>query len=44
MFQFIVAVLLLTLIPSHILWLIERGHEDGIISAKSYFPGIFEAV
>ena len=44
MIQFVVAVLLLILIPSNILWLIERRHSDGIIRAKSYFPGIFEAV
>ena len=36
------AALLLTVIPAHIIWLIERGHSDSMVS-KSYFPGIFQA-
>ncbi len=35
--------LLLALIPAHLLWLLERRHENGIISNRNYFPGIFEA-
>lgn len=31
------------LIPAHLIWWSERRHERGIIEAKSYFPGIFEA-
>jgi polar amino acid transport system substrate-binding protein len=34
---------LLVLIPAHVLWLLERRHEDGIISNRNYFPGIFQA-
>jgi polar amino acid transport system substrate-binding protein len=34
--------LLLVLIPSHVIWLVERRHDEGIIS-KSYYPGIFKA-
>ncbi|MGI9123829.1 MAG: transporter substrate-binding domain-containing protein [Mycobacterium sp.] len=34
--------LLLTVIPAHITWLIERRHHNSMVS-KSYFPGIFEA-
>lgn len=44
MSQFIIAVLLLILIPAHLLWFIERRSDEGIIRRKSYFPGIFEAV
>jgi len=35
--------LLLVLIPAHIVWLFERRQQDGLISNKHYFPGIFEA-
>jgi polar amino acid transport system substrate-binding protein len=36
--------LLLVLIPAHLVWLFERGREDGIIKTRSYIPGIFEAI
>jgi len=35
--------LLLVLIPAHLVWLLERRHQNGIISKRNYFPGIFEA-
>ena len=35
--------LLLALIPAHVVWLLERWREDGMISSRKYFPGIFEA-
>jgi polar amino acid transport system substrate-binding protein len=34
---------LLVLIPAHVVWLLERRHEEGIISNRNYFPGIFQA-
>jgi polar amino acid transport system substrate-binding protein len=37
------AAFLLTVIPAHIIWLVERGHSDTMVS-KSYFPGIFQAL
>ncbi len=36
--------LLLVLIPGHLVWLVERRHQGGIISNRNYFPGIFEAI
>ncbi|MGO9445440.1 MAG: transporter substrate-binding domain-containing protein [Thiobacillaceae bacterium] len=36
--------LLLVLIPAHLVWLFERNHQDGMISSRNYFPGIFEAI
>jgi polar amino acid transport system substrate-binding protein len=36
--------LLLVLIPAHLVWLLERRDQDGIISNRKYFPGIFEAI
>jgi polar amino acid transport system substrate-binding protein len=35
--------LVLVLIPAHLVWLLERRGQDGIISSPNYFPGIFEA-
>jgi len=32
----------ITLIPAHIVWLIERRHADSMVS-KSYYPGILQA-
>ena len=36
------AAFVITLLPAHILWLLERRHPDSMVS-KSYFPGIFQA-
>lgn len=41
--QFLIAVAIVILVPSHLLWFLERRSEEGIIRHKSYFPGIFEA-
>ncbi len=38
----LLAALALTVIPAHIIWLLERRHADSMVS-KSYFPGIFQA-
>jgi polar amino acid transport system substrate-binding protein len=35
--------LLLLLVPAHIVWLLERRHDKGIIPTRKYFPGIFHA-
>jgi polar amino acid transport system substrate-binding protein len=36
--------LLLVLIPAHLVWWFERRKDNGIVSNRSYFPGILEAV
>src|SRR5215469_7635458 len=36
--------LVLVLIPAHLVWLLERGREGGMIRNPRYFPGIFEAM
>jgi polar amino acid transport system substrate-binding protein len=36
--------LLFVLIPSHLIWLLERRHKNGIIPSENYFPGIFYAM
>jgi polar amino acid transport system substrate-binding protein len=36
--------LVLILIPAHLVWLLERGREGGMIRNPKYFPGIFEAM
>lgn len=38
----LLAALILTVIPAHIVWLLERRHEGSMVS-KKYFPGIFQA-
>jgi polar amino acid transport system substrate-binding protein len=35
--------LLLIVIPAHILWFVERRHQNGITDDR-YFPGIFQAL
>lgn len=37
-----IAALLLTIVPAHIVWLLERRHHDSMMSRK-YFPGIVQA-
>jgi polar amino acid transport system substrate-binding protein len=34
---------LIVLIPAHIIWVSERGRDDGMEVSRSYFPGIFQA-
>jgi polar amino acid transport system substrate-binding protein len=34
---------LIVLIPAHIVWVSERGRDDGMEVSRSYFPGIFQA-
>jgi polar amino acid transport system substrate-binding protein len=36
--------LLLIIVPAHIVWLVERRHEQGIIPDRRYVPGIFHAM
>ena len=42
MLGWLIAALLISVLPAHILWLIERRHDTGAVS-KHYFPGIFQA-
>ena len=36
--------LLLLLIPSHVVWFLERRHNSGIVPTDKYIPGIFYAM
>ncbi|WP_328352774.1 transporter substrate-binding domain-containing protein [Mycobacterium sp. NBC_00419] len=36
------AAFVITVIPAHITWLVERRHEESMVS-KSYFPGVLQA-
>ena len=36
--------LVLILIPAHLVWLLERRRENGMITNPKYIPGIFEAM
>jgi polar amino acid transport system substrate-binding protein len=42
MLLYLFAALVITLLPAHILWLVERRHADSTM-ARTYFPGIFQA-
>ena len=42
MLIWLIAALTLAVVPSHIVWLMERRHTNSMVS-KSYFPGIFQA-
>jgi polar amino acid transport system substrate-binding protein len=38
----LIAAVILTLIPAHVTWLLERRHPESMVS-RSYFPGIFQS-
>ena len=40
----LVAVLVVIVIPAHVVWLLDRGNKDGVSPAKNYFPGIFHSL
>lgn len=42
MLVWLLAALALTVIPAHIIWLMERGDPESMV-ARAYFPGIFQA-
>ena len=42
MLVWLLAALALTVVPAHIIWLMERGDPESMVS-KAYFPGIFQA-
>ena len=35
---------IIVILPAHLLWLLDRGNEDGASPARGYFPGIFHAL
>ena len=42
MLVWLLAALALTVLPAHIIWLLERGNKESMVD-RSYFPGIFQA-
>ena len=36
--------LFIIIVPAHLLWLLDRGNEDGASPSKAYFPGILHAM
>ena len=36
--------LLLIILPAHVVWLLERRQNEGIIRSEKYIPGIFDAL
>ena len=43
MLVWVAAALVIALIPAHITWLMERRHDDSMVS-RAYFPGIFQSI
>lgn len=35
---------LIIIVPAHIVWLLDRGNEDGACPSRRYYPGIFQAL
>lgn len=35
---------IIIVIPAHIVWLLDRGNEDGACPSRRYYPGIFQAL
>jgi polar amino acid transport system substrate-binding protein len=44
MLYWIIAALLLLLIPAHVVWFLDRRNQDGVSPSEKYFPGIFHAM
>lgn len=42
-FLWLLGIFVVGLIPAHIVWLVERKCEHGILKHSKYYPGIFEA-
>ena len=40
----LVATLIIIIIPAHVAWLFDRGKEGGVSPTKSYIPGIFNSL
>lgn len=38
----LIGALILTVVPAHIIWLLERRHSQSAV-ARSYYPGVFQA-
>jgi len=44
MLYWLIAALLLLLLPAHVIWFLDRRSEDGVSQGLKYFPGIFHAM
>jgi polar amino acid transport system substrate-binding protein len=42
--MWLICALIIIVIPGHIVWLFDRRNADGVIPAKTYFPGIFHSL
>ena len=40
----LIGALIIILIPAHVVWLLDRRSQEGVIPAKTYFPGIFHSL
>ncbi len=44
MLYWLVAAVLLLLVPAHVIWFLDRRSADGVTPTERYFPGIFHAM
>ena len=40
----LIAALIIIVIPAHVVWWLDRGNEDGVSPTRNYFPGIFHSL
>jgi len=40
----LIAALIIVVIPAHVIWLLDRRNEGGVVPDKNYFPGIFHSM
>lgn len=40
----LIGALIVIIIPAHVVWLLDRRSEDGVVRTKTYFPGIFHSL
>ncbi|MGO9066187.1 MAG: transporter substrate-binding domain-containing protein [Myxococcaceae bacterium] len=44
MLYWLVAAVLLLLVPAHVIWFLDRRSADGVAQSDKYFPGIFQVM
>ena len=44
MLKALLVFVLLLIVPAHLIWLLARGRDEGLPIARSYYPGIVDAV
>jgi len=40
----LIVALIVVIIPAHVIWLLDRRNEGGVVPVRNYFPGIFHSL